>query len=351
MKASIPAILVLACAAALQAQQPKVSDTQFNSEPVGQNLAATVDRARHANDQLWLGYEVPALPGTHLTTCSDWSDSSQSDDGCCGEYRLEDDRGMHSSSNGQAAQNVYVLLRFDKGDPVKVKAVAAGCHLNAGGVNFDWITEVKPEESIAFLAGLVNQAPEHSRTAEGALAAISFHAAPEATRSLEQIASSSASEHTREQAAFWLGVQRGHDGFVALESLENKSTDDARFREKLTFDFSQNSDPGAEEELLHMAKFDSDSKVRGQALFWIAQKAGKRATEALTDAIQNDPETDVKKKAVFALSQLPKDESVPQLIHVAETNSNLAVRKEAFFWLGQSQDPRALMYLEQVLKK
>jgi hypothetical protein len=344
------AFLLIAFAAALAAQQPKVSDTQFKSEPVEQNLAATVDRVRHSSEQLWLGYEVPALAVAHLTTCSDWSDSSQSEDDCCGEYRLEDERGMHSSS-GQAAQSFYVLLRFDKGDPVKVRAVAAGCHLNAGGVNFDWITGVKPEESIAFLAGLVNGAPDHSRTVEGALLAISFHAAPEATRSLEQIASSSASEHTREQAAFWLGVQRGHDGFLALKSLENKSTDDARFREKLTFDFSQNSDPGAEEELLHMAKFDSESRVRGQALFWIAQKAGKRATGALTDAIQNDPETDVKKKAVFALSQLPKDESIPQLIHVADTNSNLTVRKEAFFWLGQSQDPRALAYLEQVLKR
>ncbi|MGB6688715.1 MAG: HEAT repeat domain-containing protein [Terracidiphilus sp.] len=351
MKGSIFTLLLVAFAATLPAQQPKVSDAQFKSEPVEQNLAATVDRVRHSNDQLWLGYEVPALPGSHLSTCSDWSDSDQTDDGCCGEYRLEDEHGMHNSSNGQAAQSVYVLVRFDKGDPLKVRSVPAGCHLNAGGVNFDWITGVKPEESIAFLAGLVNQAPEHSRTFEGALAAIAFHAAPEATRSLEQIASSSQSEHTREQAAFWLGVQRGHDGFVALKSLENKSTDDARFREKLTFDFSQNSDPGAEDELLHMAKFDSEAKVRGQALFWLAQKAGKRATAALTDAIQNDPETDVKKKAVFALSQLPKDESIPQLIHVADTNSNPVVRKEAFFWLGQSQDPRALAYLEQVLKR
>jgi HEAT repeat protein len=352
MTGSLTAFLLIALAAALPAQQPKVSDSQFKSEPVEQNLAATVDRVSHSNEQLWLGYEVPALPGTHLTTCSDWSDTSQSDDDCCGEYRLEDERGIHRSSNGQSAQNVYVLLRFDKGDPVKVRAVAAGCHLNAGGVNFDWITGVKPEESIALLAGLVNKAPEQSRKVEeGALLAISFHATPEATRTLEQIASSSEPEHTREQAAFWLGVQRGHDGFVALKSLENKSKDDARFREKLTFDFSQNSDPGAEDELLHMAKFDSESKVRGQALFWIAQKAGKHATAALNDAIQNDPETDVKKKAVFALSQLPKDESVPQLIHVADTNSNLTVRKEAFFWLGQSQDPRALAYLEQVLKK
>jgi hypothetical protein len=351
MKGLIPTFLLFAFAPALPGQQPKVSDTQFKAEPVEQSLVATVDRVRRSNDQLWLGYEVPALPGTHLSTCSDWSDSSQTDEGCCGEFRLEDEYGTHRSSNGQAAQNVYVLVRFDKGDLLKVRSVSAGYHLNAGGVNFDWITGVKPEESITFLAGLVNQSPEHSKSVDGALLAISFHAAPEATRSLEQIASSSASEHTREQAAFWLGVQRGHDGFMALKSLENKSTDDARFREKLAFDFSLNSDPGAEDELLHLAKFDSESKVRGQALFWIAQKAGKRATGALTDAIQNDPETDVKKKAVFALSQLPKDESIPQLIRVADTNANLTVRKEAFFWLGQSQDPRALAYLEQVLKR
>jgi len=356
MKRFFSAALLVALATALPAQQPKVSDTQFKAEPVEGSLSATVDRARRSSQQLWLGYEVPALTGVHLTTCSDWRDVSQSEDECCGEYRLEDERGMYTSDKGPAAQDAYILLRFDKGEPVRVRAVAAGCHLNAGGVNFDWITGVKPEESVAFLAGLVNQAPkpsgpEHSKTAEGALVAISFHAAPEATNSLEQIASSSASEHTREQAAFWLGVQRGHDGFVALKSLANKNADDARFREKLTFDFAQNSDPAAEDELLHMAKFDSESKVRGQALFWIAQRAGKRATGALTDAIQNDPETDVKKKAVFALSQLPKDESVPQLIHVADTNSNLTVRKEAFFWLGQSQDPRALAYLEQVLKR
>jgi hypothetical protein len=351
MKSFIPAFLALAFAAALPAQQPRISNTQFKTEPVEQNLAATVDHASHSNNQLWLGYEVPALPGTHLTTCSDWSNASQSDNDCCGEYRLEDERGTHNSNNGQASPNVYILLRFEKDELIKVRAIPAGCHLNAGGVNFDWITGVKPEESIAFLAGLTTQTPDNKRTIEGALMAISFHAAPEATHVLEQIASTSESEHTREQAAFWLGVQRGHDGFVALKSLENKSTDDARFREKLTFDFAQNSDPAAEDELLHMAKFDSDAKVRGQALFWIAQRAGKRATGALTDAIQNDPETDVKKRAVFALSQLPKDESIQQLIHVADTNSNLTVRKEAFFWLGQSQDPRALAYLEQVLKK
>lgn len=349
MKALFPAFLLIGLTAAVAAQQPRVSDSQFRVEPMGQTLSATVERVRHSSDQLWLGYEVPALPGRHVSTCSDWSNSADSDDGCCGEYRLEDEFSTHHISDEKTAQSVYVLYRFEKGEVLKVRSVGAGCHLNAGGVNFFWLEGVKPEESIAFLADLVNQTSQSHKVLEGALVAISFHAAPEATRSLEQIASSSVSEQTREQAAFWLGVSRGHDGYIALKSLEEKSSDDARFREKLAFDFSQNSDPGAEDELVHMAKFDVDGKVRGQALFWIAQKAGKRATAALTDAIQNDPETDVKKKAVFALSQLPKDESIPQLIHAASTNTNPAVRKDAFFWLGQSQDPRALAYFEQVL--
>jgi hypothetical protein len=351
MNVPISASMILLFVSVMPAQQPKVSDTQFRVEPLGQNLAATVDRVRHSKDQLWLGYEVPALPGLHQSSCSDWPDSSQNEDGCCGEYRLEDEHGIHRSNNsGPAQQNVYILLRFEKADLVKIRTARAGCRLNAGGVDFAWLTGVKPEESIVFLADLVNQPSQSSKVVEGALLAISVHASPEATGALERIASSTASRHTREQAAFWLGVQRGHDGFLALKSLENRSTE-TEFREKLTFDFAQNSDPGAEDELIHMAKFDPEAKVRGQALFWIAQKAGKRATPALTDAIQNDPETDVKKRAVFALSQLPKDESIPQLIHVADTNANLAVRKEAFFWLGQSQDPRALAYLEQVLKR
>ena len=102
--------------------------------------------------------------------------------------------------------------------------------------------------------------------------------------------------------------------------------------------------------LLRLARQAPDSKVRGEALFWLAQRAGREATAAITDAIANDPETDVKKRAVFALSQLPAGEGVPKLIEVARGNQNPAVRKQAMFWLGQSKDPRALAFFEEVLK-
>ena len=103
-------------------------------------------------------------------------------------------------------------------------------------------------------------------------------------------------------------------------------------------------------ELLSIARDGSTASVKGNALFWLAQRAGARAVGTITAAIENDPDTEVKKKAVFALSQLPKDEGVPLLIQQARTNKNPAVRKQAMFWLGQSKDPRALKFFEEILK-
>ena len=103
-------------------------------------------------------------------------------------------------------------------------------------------------------------------------------------------------------------------------------------------------------ELLTLARDGSTSSVKGNALFWLAQRAGQKAVGTITAAIENDPDTEVKKKAVFALSQLPKDEGVPLLIQQARTNKNPVVRKQAMFWLGQTKDPRALKFFEEILK-
>src|SRR5580698_11416606 len=87
------ALMVLALAASAlisSAQEPQVTHTQFHASPVSLGLSATVDRFRHSNGPLWLGYAVQALPRTHLSACSSWTGSSQVEDGCCHELRLED---------------------------------------------------------------------------------------------------------------------------------------------------------------------------------------------------------------------------------------------------------------------
>lgn len=101
--------------------------------------------------------------------------------------------------------------------------------------------------------------------------------------------------------------------------------------------------------LLALARLDASARVRGQALFWLGQRAGQKAVGVIATAVEQDPDTDVKKKAVFALSQLPRDEGVPLLIEAARSNRNPAVRKQAMFWLGQSKDPRALKFFEEIL--
>lgn len=155
------------------------------------------------------------------------------------------------------------------------------CALDAGGLPFWWLSDVRAAESVALLAGFVAGADESVRSA--AVAAIAFHAGPE-----------------------------------ALDTL------------------------------IAAARNDRNARVRGQALFWLAQRAGKKVASTITEAVENDPDIAVKKRAVFALSQL-KEEGVPLLIQVARTNRNAEVRKQAVFWLGQSQDPRALAFFEEVL--
>jgi HEAT repeat protein len=279
--------------------------------------------------------------------------------GCCNELRLEDgpDNLNTSESAGVPAPTVYVLLRLDQGEIARARVAQAGCTLDAGGVGFEWLTNVPAEDSAAFLgkvaasgAALHDAGDHRGHLAEESLAVLSMHATPKATDVLASLAAPGNSNYLREKAAFWLGAQRGHEGLVALRRiLQNEQ--DSKVRQKLVFDLSINSDPGATDDLIQLAKSDADSRVRGQALFWLAQKAGKKAIGALNASIENDPNFEVKKKAVFALSQLPREESVPQLVHVADTNANFAIRKEAIFWLGQTNDPRAIAYIEQVLKR
>ena len=119
----------------------------------------------------------------------------------------------------------------------------------------------------------------------------------------------------------------------------------------MVFALTQSHEAGAIDQIIDVARHDESGRVRGQALFWLAQSASRRAPAAIQAALTDDPEIEVKKKAVFALSQLPKDEGVPLLIRLAETHKSVEVRKQAMFWLGQSQDPRALQFFEDVLKR
>jgi hypothetical protein len=333
------------------AQQPRLTNTQVTSRSAAAGLerefrALVAGQAAAA----WVGYAVPIIPGEHNMCCND---------GCCGGCRLEE-RGsgsVRSSVNStvrlEGGRNLFVLFRVEQGQVQKIRTFSEDCELDAGGLPFFWLNDVRPPESVALLASYAKPQSEEKaekKLGDSAVAAIAFHKDPSADRVLEQFTASSQPESLRERVSFWLGVARGRPGYEILRRMIKEDPSE-RVREKVIFALSQSKEPEALNAMIETARGDSSAHVRGQALFWLAQKAGKKAEEAITAAIENDPETDVKKKAVFALSQLPKDEGVPKLIQVAKTNKNPAVRKQAMFWLGQSKDSRALAFFEEILSR
>jgi hypothetical protein len=92
--------------------------------------------------------------------------------------------------------------------------------------------------------------------------------------------------------------------------------------------------------------------ARKSAVFWVGQEAASAATRGLAEVVGDKAvDREVRESAVFALSQRPDKEGVPALIAVARTSDDPTLRKRAIFWLGQTEDPRALAYFEDVLSR
>lgn len=308
----------------------------------------------------WVGYAVAEVRGDRTVCCGNFDDGY----GVCGTCRLEKENGFtgaNSQKEGkdgtvqlEGSRQLVVLFRLEGKQVMRIRQASENCTLDAGGLPFIWLTGVEPADSVAFLADFVHNATfeghgEHE-VGQGALSAIALHADSAAERAFESFVAADQPEKLRKHASFWLGASRGKAGEALLERMA-KSDPSSEVRSQVAFALSVSHEPEALNEMIRMAKEDESTHVRGQALFWLAQKAGQKAMGAITGAIENDPDTEVKKKAVFALSQMPKDEGVPKLIEVAKTNRNREVRKQAMFWLGQSNDPRALDFFEQVLTR
>jgi hypothetical protein len=345
--------LALSSALSAHAETPRITNARMQAR----SAAAGLEREFRSlvagvKDPAWIGYAVSAT-GRQSMCC--WS----SGDDCCGGCRLEGGRSFtgNVSSGGavklEPASEMLVLFRAADARVEKVRTFSSDCALDAGGLPFHWLTDVRPAESLKLLASFVEPASdgarESRRMADAALGAVAMHADPGADAVLDRFVGASQPESVRKKAAFWMGNARGRHGYETLRRLVREDKDH-RFREHAVFALTQSHEPGAVEAIIEVARRDENGHVRGQALFWLAQTAGRKAEDAITRAIEDDPETEVKKKAVFALSQLPKDEGVPLLIQTARTNRNPAVRKQAMFWLGQSKDPRALAFFEEVLR-
>ena len=383
IKAVLAWIAFVALASTLPAiaQQAHLTNVKLETRSAAGGLAPAFRSIVSAQTApAWIGYAVPAVSGRHQMCCYDYAGRGRAvmGGGCCRleeksdavDIRTSDDGEKNNAVSLEGSASIFVFFRVEKQRVRKIRMFSQECQIDAGGRTVYWLTDVRGAESVELLSAFVRE--EHwvnrktashdededddddeddsgESTGHAAIAAIALHADAAADAALERFVAPAQPESLRKQAAFWLGIERGRRGYEVLRRMVHDDLSD-RVREQAIFALSQSRVPEAVDAMIETARNDRSTHVRGQALFWLAQRAGRKAASAITAAIENDPETDVKKKAVFALSQLPREEGVPLLIQVARSNRNPVVRKQAIFWLGQSNDPRALNFFEEVLK-
>jgi HEAT repeat protein len=270
------------------AAQPRLSNGEVRTTPLNGTLSRAAIEKLGGAGPAWVGYAVPIVAGDHQMCC--WSGDSG---GCCSGCRLENRSGA---------------------GPV-VAAPPTG--------------PIKLEGSTQLFVLY--------RVENGAISKI-------------RMFSEDCALDGGGLALHWLTGVRAGDSIAVLGTFASESSSRSLADGALSA-LAMHADPAALERLITAARQGSTTHLRGQALFWLAQRAGDKAIGTISDAIDKDPETEVKRRAVFALSQLPKDEGVPRLIQLARTNGNPVVRKQAMFWLGQSNDPRALKFFEEILFK
>ncbi len=293
----LTAILILAFCAVGSAQG-RISNANIETRALTTTLEREIQTIASQGRSVWVGYRTAMIPGERHMCCSD---SVRAAGACCGMCRLESGGGVTMTGGTDLDQrssrivleppaDILILVRVEHGAIVRLRTFTPDCDIDGSAMPIVWLDNVRPADSEAWLGTLAR--------------------------------SDSAGDRERDNR-----VVRPAISALAVHPAQS-----------------------AVATLVSLARDDRRTGIRSHALFWLSQRAGQEAVATIRTAVENDPELEVKRRAVFALSQLPAAEGVPLLIQLARTHRNLEIRRQAMFWLGQSKDPRAINFFEEILK-
>lgn len=241
-------------------------------------------------------------------------------------------------SQKQTPQTIDVLTRVAQNDP------DAGVR----GQAVFWLSQVPGDRAVQVLSDILHTSNDPS-IRDKAIFALSQNHTPRAQELLRQYASdASAPKDLRGKAIFWLGQDHEHGGDAYLQSMYSRVTD-PDLKEKILTAMMTGGARNATW-LLDVAKNQSEPlDVRKKALFLASQ--GGATTAQIASMYDALPAGEMREQAVFALSQMHDKGAVDKLISIARSDKDANARKRAIFWLGQSQDPRAVQFLSELIDK
>jgi hypothetical protein len=89
--------------------------------------------------------------------------------------------------------------------------------------------------------------------------------------------------------------------------------------------------------------------TRQQALFWLGQT--RIPTSDLSRLYEGLKPTGLREHFVFVMSQRRDETAVDKLIDIASHDTDRDIRKNAMFWLGQTNNPRAVKFLRDLVTR
>lgn len=249
-------------------------------------------------------------------------------------------------------KEVGILLRMggEGGGIREVKVSNLSLRVDLEGDPLVWINRADYEESVGFLEARFREA-SNNEARKSFVMAIGLHdESKKALEILKQTLIGGGDPDVREDAAFWLGQTGAEEARKTLTESAWKDPD-KDIREKCIFSLSQMEGEPSVDALIDLARKHPDDETRKNAAFWLGQKASEKAVGALKEIAYSDSDTEVQRSAMFALTQVESNGgSVDELIKIARTHPNPHIRKDAIFWLGQSEDPKAVEALVEMVR-
>jgi HEAT repeat protein len=318
-----------------------------------------------ADEPVWIAWRAPMTSGDR-DMCAWYGDRLGMvrgmfvDDAAMAADSTSNPRPQITAPTGpiplESGTQVVMLARVIDRKVERLRTVGDDCPMDAGGRTVYWLDGITPAESLRFLGSLVaGAAPDRSLVdaerilAQAAVRAIGYHRDAGADTALDQIATSHRDANVRRQAASTMGSQRGAAGVAVLQRLIDAEKD-ADARRQLVASLGGSRDASAVTALRALTK-DPEVKVRSEAVYYTVLRGGAPTIPEAVRIAGSDPDDSVRKRAVTAIGRLAPDVSTAPLIQLARTSTNAVVRKEAVSLLSTSKDPRAMAFMDELLKR